>query len=435
VEGDPAPAPTRDAGGTHRQEAMLHHDAPVPVRHIDWEPRLAQRTAGMKSSIIRELLKLTQQPDIISFAGGLPAPELFPVREIEEACRHILQGDAAHALQYSTTEGEPPLRRWLADKMSRPDLAVEPDNIIITNGSQQALDLIGKLFIDADSCVMTSEPTYLGALQAWNVYQACYLTVPQDDDGLLVDQIPALLARGKKPRLLYVLPNFHNPAGTTIPLERRLRLVEIAREHDLVLIEDDPYGELRFEGEEITQFYRLAPERTIYLSTFSKTLAPGFRIGWVTAPKAIIQKFVQAKQGSDLHTGTFVQMVIADICERGLLHGHVRKIRSVYRERRDAMLAAMAESWPEGCSWTRPAGGLFLWARVPAPLDTADLLPKAVARKVAYVPGRAFYPAEMGGFDAMRLNFSNAGVEQIRDGIRRLGEVIKEALASGAPRR
>jgi 2-aminoadipate transaminase len=413
-------------------EAMLHHDAPVPVRHIDWEPRLAQRTAGMKGSIIRELLKLAQLPDLISFAGGLPAPELFPVREIEEACRHILHRDPAHALQYSTTEGEPPLRRWLAESMSRPDLKVEPDNIIITNGSQQALDLIGKLFIDADSCVMTSEPTYLGALQAWNVYQACYVTVPQDEDGILVDQIPAILARTKKPRLLYVLPNFHNPAGTTIPLERRLRLVEIAREHDLVLIEDDPYGELRYEGEEITHFYRLAPERTIYLSTFSKTLAPGFRIGWVTAPKAIIQKFVQAKQGSDLHTSTFAQMVIADICERGLLRGHVGKIRSVYHERRDAMLAAMGEHWPDGCSWARPHGGLFLWARVPERLDTAELLPKAVERKVAYVPGRAFYPAEKGGFNAMRLNFSNAGVAQIQDGIRRLGEVFKAALATGA---
>lgn len=405
-------------------------DAPVPVRHIDWESRLARRTAGMKGSIIRELLKLTQLPDIISFAGGLPAPELFPVREIEEACRHILHRDPAHALQYSTTEGEPPLRRWLADAMSRPDLTVEPDNIVITNGSQQALDLIGKLFIDSDSCVMTSEPTYLGALQAWNVYQAVYATVPQDEDGMRVDQIPAILARSKKPRLLYVLPNFHNPAGTTLPLERRLRLVEIAREHDLVLIEDDPYGELRFEGEPITPFYRLAPERTIYLSTFSKTLAPGLRIGWVTAPKAIIQKFVQAKQGSDLHTSTFTQMVIADICERGLLPGHVSKIRKVYHERRDAMLAALGEYWPEGSSWTRPHGGLFLWARVPAPLDTAELLPKAVAQKVAYVPGRAFYPGEMGGGDAMRLNFSHAGVELIQEGIRRLGTVFKTALAT-----
>jgi 2-aminoadipate transaminase len=231
---------------------------------------------------------------------------------------------------------------------------------------------------------------------------------------------------------VYVLPNFHNPAGTTIPLERRLRLVEIAREHDLVLIEDDPYGELRFEGSEITPFYELAPERTIYLSTFSKTLAPGFRLGWVFAPRAILQKFVQAKQGSDLHTATFSQMVVADVCQRGLIRTHVPKIRAVYRERRDAMLRAMEETWPEGASWTKPHGGLFLWARVPEGLNTAELLPQAVARKVAYVPGMAFYPGEQGGFDAMRLNFSNAGIADIQDGIRRLGEVFKAALVGSA---
>jgi 2-aminoadipate transaminase len=313
--------------------------------------------------------------------------------------------------------------------MSRSDLHVEADNILITNGSQQALDIIGKLFVEPGSCVMTSEPTYVGALQAWNVYEASYVTVPQDDDGMLVDRLPALLAQAKKPRLLYVLPNFHNPAGVSIPLERRLRLVEIAREHDLILVEDDPYGELRFEGEEITPLYRLAPERTIYLSTFSKTLAPGLRIGWVTAPKPIIHRFVQAKQGCDLHTSTFAQAVVADVCQRGLLPGHVRQIRSTYHERRDAMLAALGEHWPEGCAWTRPKGGLFLWATVPEGLSTAELLPKAVEKKVAYVPGMVFYPGEAGGHNAMRLNFSCAGVAAIQEGIRRLGDVIREAVA------
>lgn len=408
---------------------MHHRDAQMAVEAIDWEPKLARRTAGMKSSIIRELLKLAVQPDLISFAGGLPAAELFPVREIEEACRHILATDAAHVLQYSTTEGHLPLRQWLADSMSRPDLHVEPENIVVTNGSQQALDIIGKLFVEPGSCVMTSEPTYLGALQAWNVYEASYVTVPQDEDGILVDRIPEFLARAKKPRLLYVLPNFHNPAGVSIPLERRRRLVEIARQHDLILVEDDPYGELRFEGDEITPLYRLAPERTIYLSTFSKTLAPGLRIGWVTAPKPIIHKFVQAKQGADLHTSTFAQAVVADVCQRGLLPGHVRKVRSTYHERRDAMLAALGEHWPEGCTWTRPKGGLFLWATVPEGLGTAALLPKAVERKVAYVPGMVFYPGEAGGHNAMRLNFSCAGIAAIQEGIRRLGDVIREAVA------
>jgi 2-aminoadipate transaminase len=403
---------------------MVHSDdRPMPVAHIAWDSRLAHRTAGMKSSIIRELLKFTTVPNLISFAGGLPAPELFPVREIEEACRHILASDPAHVLQYSTTEGHPPLRQWL-------------DNILVTNGSQQALDLIGKLFVEPGSCVMTSEPTYLGALQAWNVYEACYVTVPMDEDGIIVEAIPGILAPlPSPPRLLYVLPNFHNPAGVSIPLERRLRLVEIARAHDLIIVEDDPYGELRFEGEAVAPFYHLAPERTIYLSTFSKTLAPGLRIGWVTAPKPIIQKFVQAKQGADLHTGTFAQAVVADVCQRGLIHPHVQKIRRVYHERRDAMVAALGEHWPEGCSWTRPRGGLFLWAQTPKALKTAELLPKAIERKVAFVPGMAFYPGESGGHSAMRLNFSCANPAEIQEGIRRIGAVIRESLEALSPAR
>ena len=395
------------------------------VQHMDWEPRLAKRTAGMKSSMIRELLKLTQQPDIISFAGGLPAPELFPVREFREACNQILTTMGPAALQYSTTEGHPPLRQWLATTMAKYGIWVEQENILMTNGSQQALDLIGKLFVDPGSCVMTSAPTYLGALQAWNAYEASYCTIPQDDDGILVDEIPGLLKKNGCPRFLYVLPNFHNPAGTTLPLDRRLKLAQIAREHDLILIEDDPYGELRFEGEDITPIFRLAPERTIYLSTFSKTLAPGIRLGWVVAPKTIITRFVQAKQGADLHTGTFVQMIANDICQRGILKEHVKKIRNVYCERRNAMIAALEEHWPEGCHWTRPVGGLFLWAELPKQINTMKLLPKAVEKKVAYVPGIAFYPGESDGFNTMRLNFSNATVSQIREGIRRLGEAIR----------
>jgi 2-aminoadipate transaminase len=398
------------------------------VDHIDWEPRLATRVGRMKSSIIRELLKLTQQPDIISFGGGLPAPEFFPVREFEEACRHVLNTAGPASLQYSTTEGHPPLRQWLAESMAKYGIWVEPDNILMTNGSQQALDLIGKLFVDPDSSICTSAPTYLGALQAWDSYQARYFTVPQDDEGMLVEEIPGLIGKHGRPRLLYVLPNFHNPAGTTLPLDRRQRLVEIAREFDLILVEDDPYGELRYEGEDITPIIRLAPERTIYLSTFSKTLSPGIRLGWIVAPKAVISRFVQAKQGADLHTGTFVQMIAHDICFRGIVKEHVKKLRGVYRERRDAMLAAMESTWPKGCSWTRPAGGLFLWARVPESLDTRELLKLAVEKKVAFVPGIAFYPGESGGFNTMRLNFSNATLEQIQEGIGRLGKVIQEAL-------
>ena len=399
------------------------------VEHIGWEERMASRTQRMKSSVIRELLKLTMQPDIISFAGGLPAPELFPIREFDEACHYILKTDGQVALQYSPTEGYPPLKEFLAEYMSKYGILVEPDNILIVCGSQQGLDLLGKLFIEEDGCVICSRPTYLGALQAWNAYEAHYCSVDLDDDGMFVEQIPRIIQAGHKPRFVYVLPNFHNPAGTTLSLERRNLLVEIAREHDLILVEDDPYGELRYEGEDLTPIFRLAPERTIYLSTFSKTLAPGIRLAWVVAPKPLIQRLVQAKQGADLHTGTFVQMVANDICQRGILKQHVKRLRSVYHERRDAMLDSIAEHWPTEVKYARPAGGLFLWPRVPETIDTQKFLEKAVEEKVAYVPGVAFYPEGEGGQHAMRMNFSNATEEMINEGIHRMGVALKKELA------
>ena len=399
------------------------------IENIEWEIRLAERADRMKSSVIRELLKYGQQPGIISLAGGLPAPEFFPVREFKEACQHVLSKAPSVALQYSTTEGYLPLREWLAETMSKYGILVEPDNILTVNGSQQGLDLVGKLFIDPGDCVITSRPTYLGALQAWNSYQACYQTVSLDGEGMCVEEIETALDRGASPSFVYVLPNFHNPAGTTLPLERRERLAEIARKHDLVIIEDDPYGELRYEGEDIMPIFRLAPERTIYLSTFSKTLAPGIRLAWIVAPKPIIARLVQAKQGADLHTGTFVQMLAYDICERGILRQHVKRLRKVYRQRRDTMLDALEEHWPQETSWTRPQGGLFLWARTPERINTRDFFKKAIAAGVAYVPGFAFYPDDKGDPNTMRLNFSNAQEEMINEGIYRLGIAMKEELA------
>jgi 2-aminoadipate transaminase len=401
------------------------------VEDIGWEKRLAQRTSQMQSSVIRELLKYTQQPGIISFAGGLPAPDFFPVREFEEACRHVLRQQASIALQYGPTEGYQPLREWLAETMSKYGIWVEPENILTVNGSQQGLDLLGRIFIDPDTCVITSHPTYLGAIQAWNAYQARYRTVPLDDEGMCVDELESAITCGPRPCFVYVLPNFHNPAGTTLPLERRERLAEIARKHDLVIIEDDPYGELRYEGEDITPIFRLAPERTIYLSTFSKTLSPGIRLAWVVAPKPIISRLVQAKQGADLHTGTFVQMLAHDICHRGILREHVKRLRRAYRRRRDTMLEALEEHWPQGCSWPRPLGGLFLWARVPERINTRDFLAKAVEAQVAYVPGHAFYPGGQGGENALRLNFSYSSEEIINEGIYRLGMAMKKELAQG----
>jgi len=394
----------------------------------DWENVLAQRTERMRSSVIRELLKVTLQPDVISFAGGLPAPELFPIREFQEACAYVLTHEGEKALQYGPTEGYPPLKEFLAEKMQKYGVPAEPPNILLTNGSQQALDLIGKVFIDPGTVVLTGCPTYLGAIQAWNAYQARFVTVPLDDDGMQVDLVEEILKR-EPVRFIYVLPNFHNPAGTTLPLERRLRLVELAAKYGVFIVEDDPYGELRFEGEDITPIVVLHKENTIYLSTFSKTLSPGVRLGWLVAPEAVTAKLVQAKQGADLHTSTYVQMIVNDICQRGLLVSHVKRLRKVYRQRRDVMLAALEEHFPEGTSWTRPQGGLFLWARLPEGFDAGEFLKIAVKEeKVAFVPGFAFYP-DGNGRNTLRLNFSNAQPDKIREGIARLGRAIKRELA------
>ncbi len=407
----------------------LNRDIPV----LDWTPHLASRTEGMKSSVIRELLKLTQQRDIISFAGGMPASELFPLREVDEACRYIIREDGPKALQYSATEGHGPLKEYLATMVHKYGVPAVPDNVLLINGSQQALDLIGKIFIDPGDYVLTGRPTYLGATQAWNAYRARYHTVRLDDDGMVVDEIEhayekVLADSGKPPKFIYVLPNFHNPAGTTMPVERRQRLAEVATKLDLPVVEDDPYGQLRYEGEDLPPICTFIPERTIYLGTFSKIMAPGLRLGWIVCPEVLIRRFVQAKQGADLHTSTFVQYVANDICQRGLLKPHVRRLCQAYRERRDTMLDALAEFWPDGSRWTRPQGGLFLWARVPEPIDTLEFAKKAIAENVAYVPGIHFYPNQDGGYDAMRLNFSYCPPDVIVEGIHRLGVALKKEL-------
>ena len=398
---------------------------PVETRvTTDWDAKLASRAQAMTSSVIRELLKLTEQPDVISFAGGLPAAELFPIREFREACEYVLTSIGGKALQYGATEGYTPLRRFLCEKMQKYHVPAEEENILITNGSQQALDLVGRIFLDEGDVIVTERPTYLGALQAWRAYQPKFATVPIDDDGMCVDMLEDVLkAHQGKVKFIYALPNFHNPAGTTIPLERRKELVRLAAKYGVPIIEDDPYGELRFEGKDVLPIETLHKENVIYLSTFSKTLAPGIRLGWVAAPSKIISKLVQAKQGADLHTGTFVQMVAHDICQRGLLRGHVRKVRGAYRERRDAMLEAMEEFFPKDVSWTRPQGGLFLWVRLPEHVDTTKFMEVALEEKVAFVPGSAFFP-EGDGRNTMRLNFSYCRPETIREGIQRLGRAL-----------
>ena len=401
-----------------------------------WSDRFAQRTQRMTSSVIRELLKLTEQPDVISFAGGLPAPEVFPYAEIDEATQHVLELSGKTALQYAATEGYLPLRELLVRHMSRYGIRVKPSNVMITSGSQQGLDLIGRLFLNPGDRILTESPTYLGALQAWSAYQADYLTVPIDDEGLDVDRLEAQLRGG--PKFIYVLPNFQNPAGVTLSLQRRRRLVELAAHYGTPIVEDDPYGQLRYEGEHLPPIVQIDAEHhdcaseftgnVLYLSTLSKTLAPGLRVAWVVAPESVIARLVQMKQGADLHTSTFCQMVAYEVARYGFLDRHVRRIREVYGERRQAMLAALARHMPEGIHWTRPQGGLFLWLTLPEGLDSSSLLHAALEQeKVAFVPGAPFFP-KGGGERTCRLNFSYCRPELIEEGVRRLASVIEREL-------
>ncbi len=426
-----------------------------------WQRHYAKRTKRMMSSIIREILKVTQQPDVISFAGGLPAPAAFPVEEIAQAPQRILSTIGTKALQYSPTEGYPPLRQFIVDKMARYGITASMDNILITTGSQQALDLIGRIMIDPGDVILCEAPTYLGALQAWTAYGARYVTVPADDDGMQVDLIEPILKK-RKVKFIYALPNFQNPGGTTISLERRKKLVALADRYHVPIVEDDPYGELRFEGEHLPPLVMLDEQQqmkkrkncrefdcgnVIYTSTFSKTLAPGLRLGWIVAPREVTFRLVQAKQGADLHSSTFDQFVAYEVVRpEGFFVDHVRKIRTMYKEHRDAMIAAMEEYFPAEVKWTRPAGGLFLWVTLPEGIDATALLPKAVANKVAYVPGAPFFPVSVSerrqradklpvGHNTMRLNFSNASVDEIDLGIRRLGQVIDQAMQAQKPKR
>lgn len=401
-----------------------------------WEYRYADRTRKMSSSVIRELLKLTEQPDVISFAGGLPAPEMFPVKEFQEACNQVLSDHGEQALQYSTTEGYLPLRELIVRHNARFNVKVTTENILITSGSQQALDFIGRLFINRGDHVVVESPTYLGALQAWNAYGAQYISVESDENGMIVDKLEEALRIG--PKFIYVLPNFQNPSGATMSMERRQQLIRLADQYGVPIVEDDPYGQLRYDGRHIPSLstldsrYRESGDEysgnVIYLSTFSKLLSPGLRLGWVIAPPQVIRKLVMTKQAADLHTSSFNQHVAYEVAKNGFLDEHVKLIRATYRERRDVMLEMMDEVFPSEMRWTKPLGGMFLWGILPEDVDAAEVLKTAVDRKVAFVPGVAFH-SNGGGKNTMRLNFSFSSPETIREGITRLGTTLKEVLS------
>jgi len=397
-----------------------------------WDHRYAQRTLQMKSSAIRELLKFAEMPDVISFAGGMPAPEVFPIKEFRDACVKVLTENGAACLQYGSTDGYMPLREMIARHSARYGITVNVDNILPTSGSQQALDLLGRIFINPGDRILVESPTYVGALQAWRTYGAEFIPVPFDDDGMITDELEARLRAG--PKFIYVLPNFQNPTGVTLSYERRLKLIELADRYGVPIIEDDPYGQLRYEGENLPAIEVLDSQtrlqgtsysgNVIYLSTFSKTLAPGIRLAWVVAPPEIINKLSLAKQAADLHTSTFNQIVAYEVANGGFLYEHVKIIRKTYKERLNVMIDTLEEHMPEGIKWTKPKGGLFLWVTTPECLDCQDFFEDAVKEKVAFVPGTSFF-AEGGGHNTMRLNFSNATPEKINEGISRLAKVIK----------
>jgi 2-aminoadipate transaminase len=389
--------------------------------------RFAQRTAHLRASTIREMLKVTQQPDVISFGGGLPAPELFPTAAIAQATQNVMERFGAAALQYSVTEGIPEMRRWVAERLTaRYGRIFEAEWVTIVNGSQQGLDLVGKIFIDPGDHVVLEDPSYLGAIQAFDAYQARYLTVDADEDGMLPDSLERVLERADPfPKLLYLVPNFQNPTGRTLSGPRRERVVRICEHFGLPIVEDDPYGELRFEGYDLPpliSYQQSSP--VIYLGTGSKIMAPGMRIAWLVIPDdEIREKVVLAKQGADLHSGTFAQYVFHEYAsDWDAFDAHVRRIAQTYAHRRGVMSEALAQFMPDGVRFTRPAGGMFLWVTVPE-VDTAKLLRISAERKVVFVPGVNFYPGH-DVHDGMRLNFSNASEKNIRVGVERLGDAI-----------
>jgi 2-aminoadipate transaminase len=389
---------------------------------LNWQDHYAERIRIDSGPTLGSLLGLG--PDTISLAGGLPAPEFFPLDAIQEAVTSVLASDAHGALQYGPTPGYYPLREFLADRMSAVGVTASAEQVLITTGSQQGLDLVARLLIDPGSTIVVEDPSYAGGLQAFDSCQASYLAVPIDNDGMRVDLLEERLAAGgPRPRFIYALPNFQNPSGVTLNLERRQRLLELAYRHRTPILEDDPYGELRYDGEVLPSIKSMDVEGSvIYLGTFSKILAPGLRLGWVVADEAVIQQLTRLKQGVDLHTDSLSQRIACQVSRNGWLERQIEMVKPVYRERRDAMLRALERYLPGGTTWTRPLGGLFVWATLPDGIDTAAMLGDALDRKVAYVPGVAFHPHRDRN-NGMRLNFSATDAKTIEEGVRRLGEV------------
>ncbi|MET8638970.1 aminotransferase-like domain-containing protein [Streptomyces sp. NPDC004096] len=388
-------------------------------------PAFAARVASVGGSPVRDILAVTARPDVVNFAGGLPAPGLFDSEGVAAAFHAVLTGAARQALQYSTTEGEPGLRAALADRTSVRGLATAADDLLVTTGSQQALSLLATALLDPGDTVLVESPCYLAALQVFGFAGARIVPVPGDADGIDPGALEELVV-GERPKLLYTVPTFQNPTGRTLPADRRAAVARVAARHGLWIVEDDPYGELRFEGERVPWIssYEDAGDRSVLLGSFSKVMAPGLRLGWLRAPAALRRACAVAKQAADLHTPTVNQLAAARYLGDRDLDGHVVRVAAAYRERRDAMLAGLPDALPEGSVWNRPEGGMFLWARLPEAYDTTALLPRVVERDVAYVPGAPFY-AGAPDRSTMRLCFVTHTPEEIAEGLRRLGRALR----------
>ena len=391
----------------------------------------ARRAARMNPSVIREILKITEQSGVISLAGGLPSPATFPVEAMREATARVLRDQPREALQYAASEGFAPLRDWVAAHLTEQGMQVDPEQVLITTGSQQGLDLVGKVLIDAGSAVAVEAPTYLGALQAFAPYEPNVVTVACDDDGPLPGALPDALAATHGARFLYVLPNFQNPSGRCMGEARRAALVQAAQAMGLPLVEDNPYGDLWFDAAPPPPLASRWAEGTVYLGSFSKVLAPGLRLGYVVAPPALGPKLLQAKQAADLHTPGFNQRVVYEVIRNGFLREHVPTIRARYKLHRDAMHAALDTHMPAGCRWVVPSGGMFFWVDLPPGVDATALLPKAVEAGMAYVPGAAFF-AEQPRANTLRLSFVSVAPAEIERGVALLAQVLRQQLAGGA---
>jgi 2-aminoadipate transaminase len=414
-------------------------------RALAWERHFSQRAGSVASSAIRDILKVIRQPGYISLAGGMPPPELFPLDAYRDAAERVLTQRGREALQYGLTEGYPPLREFVVEWMGPMGVALRVDNVLITSGGMQGIDLCGRLLLDAGDSVLMEAPTFLGALQVFAVNQATCLSVRVDDGGLDIEALEKKLAQRPfdgahgKPAFMYLIPTFQNPSGMTLSLERREEVIALAAQYQVPIVEDDPYSHLRFEGDSLPSLMALDAEHhstghgklrgnVIYIGSFSKILGPGLRVGWLAAPAEVIRRLALLKQGTDLHTGVLAQMIVHEIVRDGeFLLRHVERLRAVLRERRDVMVAAIERYFPPGLHWVNPQGGLFIWVTLPPSLDAVELLEEALEHKVAFVPGFSFFP-DGGGHNTLRLNFSYPSPAEIEVGIQRLGRILARHL-------